>query len=170
MPFQIDDRVVYPACGVGRIAALVTKRFFEAEARQYYEVTIEKSTVWVPVDAGTTSGLRLLTSKEELARYRGVLRSRPVPLTLDPRQRRLDLLSQLRAGSLQNLCEIVRDLTARSWRKVLGEADKAALRRARDGLCQEWAAVDGVSVVQATEEVDALLREGRQAYQALALG
>jgi len=166
MPFQIDDRVVYPACGVGRIAALVTKRFFEAEARLYYEVVIQRSTVWVPVDAGATSGLRLLTSRDELARYRGVLRSCPVPLTPDPRQRRLDLLGQLRAGSLQNLCEIVRDLTARGWRKVLGEADKATLRRAREGLCQEWAAADGVSVVQATEEVDALLLEGGQAYQA----
>ena len=165
MPFQIDDRVVYPACGVGRIVALVTKLFFEAEARLYYEVIIEKSTVWVPVDAGITNGLRPLTSKEELARYRGVLRSCPVPLTLDPRQRRLELLSRLRLGSFQDLCEIVRDLTARGWRKALGEADKAALRRARDGLCREWAAVDGVSVLRATEEVDALLLEGRQAYR-----
>jgi RNA polymerase-interacting CarD/CdnL/TRCF family regulator len=59
------------------------------------------------------------------------------------------------------LCEIVRDLTAQSWRKALGEADKLLLRKAREGLCQEWAIVEEISLVQAMEEVDALVREAR---------
>jgi len=162
MLFQVDDPVVYPSCGIGRIVALVTKTFFEAEARLYYEVAIQKSTVWVPVDAGPASGLRSLTSKSELARYRNVLRSRPVTLTPNPHQRRLDILSRLKAGSFQDLCEIVRDLTAQNWRKALGEADKLSLRKAREGLCQESAIVDGVSLLQAMEEIEALLLEARQ--------
>ena len=167
MPFQIDDQVVHPAHGVGCIVALVTKRFSEAEARLYYEVAIKKaSTVWVPVDASTADGLRPLTPKNELARYRGVLRSRPAPLNPDHRQRRLDLLSRMKGASFQAICEIVRDLTARGWLKALSEMDSAALRKTREGLCQEWAAVDGVSVLQATDEVVALLLEGRQTYQA----
>jgi RNA polymerase-interacting CarD/CdnL/TRCF family regulator len=166
MLFQIDDPVVYPSCGIGRIVALVTKSFFEAEARLYYEVAIEKSTVWVPVDAGSASGLRSLTPKSDLARYRGVLRSRPVTLTADPHKRRQDLISRLKAGSFQNLCEMVRDLTAQSWRKALGEADKLSLRKARDGLCHEWAVAEGVTVFQAMEEIDALLQEARQAGSA----
>ena len=166
MVFHIDDRVVHSAYGVGRIVGLVTKRFFDAEARLYYEIAIQRSTVWVPVDAGPASGLRPLTPKGELARFRGVLRSRPVALIPDPGERRLELLSRLRVGSFQAMCEIVRDLTARSWRKTLGNADAAALRRAREGLCQEWAVVDGVSALQAAEEVDALLLESRQAYRA----
>jgi len=162
MTFQIDDPVVYPACGIGRIAALVMKSFFEAETRLYYEVAIEKSTVWVPVDSGPASGLRLLTPKSELAHYRGVLRSQPVTLTSNPHERRQNLLNRLKAGAFLDLCEIVRDLTAQSWRKALGEADKLSLRKARDGLCHEWALVDGVPLVQAMEEIDALLRETRQ--------
>ncbi len=161
MTFQIDQAVVYPACGIGRIVALVTKRFSEAEARLYYEVAIEKSVVWVPVDSEAASGLRSLTAKNELAHYRGVLRSQPVTLNPHPYQRRLELLSRLKGGLFQDLCEIVRDLTAQSWRKALGEADKLLLRRAREGLCQEWAIAEGVSLLQATEEVDALLREVR---------
>src|ERR1051325_3406354 len=121
MTFQVDEAVVYPACGIGRIVALVTKSFSKAEARQYYEVAIEKSVVWVPVDAGPGSGLRSLTSKSELARYRSVLRSRPVTLNPNPYQRRLDLQGRLKLGSFQDLCEVVRDLTAQSWRKALGE-------------------------------------------------
>jgi RNA polymerase-interacting CarD/CdnL/TRCF family regulator len=166
MPFQVDDRVVHPTHGVGRVVGLVTQRFSEAEARLYYEIAIQRSTVWIPVDADTARELRPLTPKAELARYRNVLRSRPASLTADHRQRRLDLLSRLKAGSFQSLCEVVRDLTARGWQKALGEMDATALRKTRDGLCQEWAAADGVSVLDAVKEVDALLLEGRQAYQA----
>lgn len=164
MPFKTGDQVVLHARGVGHIVGLVTKRFLEAEERLYYEVAIKTDTVWVPVDAGATSRLRSLTPKHELAHYRSVLKSRPALMTQDSRQRHQDLVSRLRTGSFQDLCEIVRDITAQRWRKALGEADAAALRKAREGLCEEWAAVNGVSALQAAEEVDALLLEGRQAY------
>lgn len=165
MLFQVDELVVHPAHGVGRIVGLVTKRFTGAEAHLYYEFAAGRSTVWVPVEASAASGLRRLTPKDELARYRGVLRSRPISLTPDHRQRRQDLLSHLKVGLFQNLCEVVRDLTARGWLKPLSEMDSSTLRKTRDDLCQEWAAADGVSVLEAVKEVDALLFEGRQTFR-----
>lgn len=165
MPYQVNDCVVHPAHGVGHIVALAMQRFFDVEARLYYEIAIQRNTVWVPVDTGVASGLRPVTPKSELARYRRVLRSRPVSLILDHRQRHMDLLSHLKAGLFQNLCEVVRDLTARRWLKPLNEMDSRTLRKTHEGLCQEWAAADGVSVQEAAKEVDALLLEGRQAYQ-----
>lgn len=44
--------------------------------------------------------------------------------------------------------------------------DSITLRKSREDLCQEWAAAEGVSVLQASEEITALLLEGQQAYQA----
>lgn len=167
MAYKIDDRVVHPTYGVGRIVGLVSKRF-EAEERQFYEVAIDRSTVWVPVDDsghGNGNGLRPLTPKTELNRYRRVLQSSPVPLTQDPRQRKLDLQDRLKLGTFQAMCEAVRDITARGWLKPLSEADTAMLRKAREGLCQEWAASSDVSVTQATAEVNALLQEARQTHQ-----
>lgn len=164
MEFQVDDRVVYPACGVGRIVGLVIKSFSEAEARPYYEVSIENGTVWVAVDSGPAAGLRPLTPRADLERYREVLRSRPAPLPADHRERRLTVLSRLKTGSFQDTCEIVRDLSARGWNKALGQADAAALKKARENLCREWAAAEGLSVEQAAAEVDALLRQGRETY------
>lgn len=167
MAYKIDDRVVHPTYGVGRIVGLVSKRF-EAEERQFYEVAIDRSTVWVPVDNsghGNGNGLRPLTPKTELNRYRRVLQSSPVPLTQDPRQRKLDLQDRLKLGTFQAMCEAVRDITARGWLKPLSEADTAMLRKAREGLCQEWAASSDVSVTQATAEVNALLQEARQTHQ-----
>lgn len=164
--FQVDDPVVYAACGIGRIAALVTKRFQDAQDRLYYEVVIDRSTIWVSVDSGPASGLRLLTLKTDLARYRDILRSRPGKLIADARQRRTEVAGRLKSGSFQSICEVVRDLTALSWVKALNEADSIALRRTRDGLCQEWAAAEGIPLPQAVEEVNALLLENRAAHAA----
>jgi CarD family transcriptional regulator len=167
MAYKIDDRVVHPTYGVGRVVGLVSKRF-EAEERQFYEVAIERSTVWVPVDNsshGNGNGLRPLTPKADLNRYRRVLQSSPKPLTQDPRQRKLDLQDRLKLGTFQAMCETVRDITARGWLKPLSEADTAMLRKAREGLCQEWAASSDMTVVQATAEVNALLQEARQVHQ-----
>jgi RNA polymerase-interacting CarD/CdnL/TRCF family regulator len=165
MPFQVDDQVVYPAFGVGRIVGLVTKTFLESEGRLYCEISGERSTVWVQVEGGAAHGLRRLTRKDELAHFRAVLRSRPLVLNPDFRQRQLDVRSQLRPGTLQGLCEVVRDLSGRSWLKPLNEADSATLRSSTDSLCREWAAADTVSIGQATTELNTLLLEARRAYQ-----
>jgi CarD family transcriptional regulator len=165
MPYQVNDYVVHPAHGVGQIVALAMQRFFDVEARLYYEIVIQRNTVWVPVDTSVASGLRPVTSKSELARYRRVLRSQPVSLATDHRQRHQDLVNLLKAGLFQNACEVARDLTARRWLKPLNEWDSTTLRKTRDDLCREWAAAGGMSVPEAMQEIDALLLEGRQAYQ-----
>lgn len=165
MPYQVNDCVVHPAHGVGRVVALAMQRFFDVEARLYYEIAIQRNTVWVPVDTGAASGLRPVTPKSELKRYRRILQSQPVALILDPRQRHLELLNRLKAGLFQTACEIVRDLTARRWLKPLNEMDARTLRKTHAGLCQEWAEAEGVPVAEAIQEVDALLKLGRQTYQ-----
>jgi len=96
-------------------------------------------------------------------RRRKVVRPGLIP---DHRQRHLELASRLRPGLFQNLCEVVRDLSARGWDKPLNEKDSVAFRKTRDDLCQEWAATTGVTVTEAADEIAALLREGRLAYQA----
>jgi RNA polymerase-interacting CarD/CdnL/TRCF family regulator len=166
MAFKVDDQVVYPAFGLGRIVGLVPKTFLEAETQMYYEVSGDRSTVWVQVDEGSARGLRRLTRQDELAHYRDVLRGRPVVLNQDHRQRQMDLRSQLKQGTLQSVCEMVRDLSARGWNRPLTETDSLALRRSREALCQEWAAADGVSISQATAELASLLLEARTNFQA----
>ncbi len=166
MLYNVGDRVVHPAHGVGRIVRLEARRFSEPEARLYYEITIEKGMVWVPVEPHEANGLRPLVTREDLAGYRSMLRSRPAVLNQDRRQRQSELAIRLKQGSFQTMCEVVRDLTARSWKTALGDSDLALLRRVQDNLYQEWAVAEGVSVAEATQEVQVLLEEARQAYRA----
>ena len=99
MAYQVDDRVVHASHGVGRITRVVTRQFPDLEAREYYEIAIERNTVWVPVDSTVPQELRLLTPKAELARYRAILLEKPAVRTPDHRQRRLELINRLKLGA-----------------------------------------------------------------------
>jgi CarD family transcriptional regulator len=158
MRFKVGDCVVHPSHGVGRIVRLEVQTFMASQAQLFYEITTSKSTVWVPVDGKPGGGLRRLSSKQDLAHCRRLLQKSPAVLEPDHRKRQLELAARLRGGSFQTLCEVVRDLTARGRIKPLNEADSAALRRARSALLQEWAAAAGISLAEATAEVDGLLQ------------
>jgi RNA polymerase-interacting CarD/CdnL/TRCF family regulator len=162
MPYQVDETIVLSGHGIGRIAALVNKSFGTAERQSYYEVVTARSTVWVAVETAEARGLRALASRAELDHCRDLLRSRPVPLGGDHLQRRHELNARQKLGTLQAVCELVRDLSARDAKTTLNDVEKALLQGAQTALCEEWAAVDGVPLPQASSAVTALLLEGRQ--------
>ncbi len=166
MEFQIGDAVFHPIYGVGQVVAISDGQFLNNAGRTYYEITIGNSTVWVPVEAHATIGLRHVTTKRELARYRTLLKSRPLNLDSDHTKRRTVISSQLKNGSLQFVCQIVRDLTARGWSKRLTQVDVVALRKAREKLEQEWAAALGVTPNEASAEIDELLQQGKREFMA----
>ena len=161
MEFQVGDAVFHPVYGIGHVVAISGKSFAENQARMYYEITTEKSTVFMPVDSSAKAGLRRATGKRELARYRSVLKSPPVGLADDHAKRRLDIANQLKQGSLQIVCQVVRDLSARAVSKRLTQLDSTTLRKARADLEQEWAAANGTSMADAAKEIDALLADGQ---------
>ncbi|MBI5304673.1 MAG: hypothetical protein HY868_21245 [Chloroflexi bacterium] len=164
MEFQVGDTVFHPVHGVGHIVAIAENELIGHQARMYYQITMEHSTVWVPVEAHLTIGLRHLTSKRDLARYRSVLKSRPTTLDDDHTKRRVAMTNQLKEGSLQIVCQLVRDLTARGWHKRLTQVDTTTLLKAREKLEQEWAAAAGISSIETSAEIDALLLEGKQHF------
>ncbi len=117
------------------------------------------STVWIPVEAQATIGLRLVTAKSDLDQYRDLLKSRPAPLHKDHKRRHLELVTRLNQGSFQVVCEVVRDLTAWGWRKPLNRTDAVTLKKTQESLYQEWATASGVSIAEATKEVNSLLHK-----------
>jgi RNA polymerase-interacting CarD/CdnL/TRCF family regulator len=165
MQFKVGDSVVHVAHGVGRVVSLDEKRL-SGEATLYYEVATQKGTVWVPVQAQPTLRLRMLTSANELGRYRNLLKSKPAALDPDHRKRHLEMAERLKEGSFKVMCEAVRDLSAHGWRKPLSEGDLTRLRKARMDLAEEWAAAAGTAMDVAADEIDALLAECRAAHEA----
>jgi RNA polymerase-interacting CarD/CdnL/TRCF family regulator len=163
MRFEVDDQIVHPQHGVGRVVKLENRQIGPAAPCLYYEISLSRGTLWVQVD-DPPRGLRRLTAKGELPHYRGILKGRPVALSKDYRQRQLDLSERLKEGSFRARCEIVRDLSAQRWVKPLSEGSAVLFRAAHGMVHEEWAAAAQVTLAQAAQEIEELLLEGRKRY------
>lgn len=129
------------------------------EVHLSYEIALPRRTVWIPIKARASAGLRLITAKSDLDQYRDLLKSSPVPLNnAQPQRRHEELTRRLKQGSFPLMCEIVRDLTASGWQKPLGATAKTILKKAQEKLYQEWAVAAEVSVAEATKEIETLLQ------------
>lgn len=164
MQFKIGDNVVHPVYGVGHIVRIEKKKFSEQGIRQYYKVKLSTSTLWIPVDQTHASpGLRLVTDRRDLEQYRNLLQSAPAPLKNDkPQQWYKELTHRLKQGTFPVMCEVVRDLTALNGEKPLGAANRTVLRKTQEKLCQEWATAADISVAEAAEEIQSLLRTAQK--------
>lgn len=157
LTFDIGDTVVHPQYGVGHIAKLEEREFERGMIDRYYEVSIPGGSIlWVPVDRASSS-LRRVARKSELARCREILKSHPLPLTQDGRVRQSELVSRLNHCTIAAQCEVVRDLSAFVSHKPAYGTITGFLEAIRGALYQEWAVVEGISVFDATSEINALL-------------
>ena len=162
MPFKIGDQVVHPRHGLGQVTNMAIKQFVEGEKRPFYEIAFPGSTLWVPLNL-STSGIRKLTVKSEIASCRRLLKAPAAPLNSDSRVRQIELAAHLKLGTIAARCEVVRDLIAHSWQKPLSGSAASFLRTAKDVLYQEWAAVEGITLSEAAAEIESLLEKGRRA-------
>lgn len=163
MKFEIGDKVVHPQHGVGYVADVEDKQFEPNNTRTYYVVLIPETTLWVPVDL-QSSGLRKLSTASDLEQCRHVLQSAPLELKAG-RGLMSSLSDHIKQGKVIAHCEVVRDLAAFGWHKPLYGPLANFQRMLLDALCQEWAAVAGVSEIDASHEIDGLLRKGRAAHK-----
>jgi CarD family transcriptional regulator len=165
MQLKIGDPVVHPAFGIGNVVEIEEKQFSKNEAaHMYYKVMRLRHTIWVRVDAQEASRLRPVTGRNDLDQYRALLKSAPVALNANHRQRQLELGDRLQEGTFKGVCEVMRDLTASKLLKPLGQADATTLQKTRTSLYEEWATAAGISNIEATREVDTLLLRPQQTF------
>jgi CarD family transcriptional regulator len=162
MIFTIGDHVVHPQHGVGQVVKLEEREFGSGVARRYYEVSLPNagSTLWVPYDP-PSFGLRGLAQRSEINTCRKILASRPSILSDDARSRQSKLAERLRQGTIRVQCEVVRDLYAFGEHKSLYGSMAGFFRQTQNVLCEEWAVVEGVTLAEAVQEVNALLEKSR---------
>lgn len=161
MQFQIGDQVVHPLHGVGTVKTVSTQRFGAGATHEYYEVATSDSTVWVPMDDRGATVLRGIASRHTLRECGRLLSDDPVTLNRNYQMRQIEIAARLKDGLLPAVCEIVRDLRARSARGPLGGTEERVLKRLYKALCQEWAACAGVSAQTAVNEIEDLLSESQ---------
>jgi RNA polymerase-interacting CarD/CdnL/TRCF family regulator len=165
MNFNPGDHVVHQNFGVGTINSIEDKALAGDEPRLYYRVDFINSTVWVPVEEQADPRLRPVTPKGQLNRYRAILSSSPVRLDGDFRKRQMELLERMDKGSIQGLCQIVRDLKALETIKPLNVYEKKLYTRAWDALVPEWSITSGQTQADARQEIANCLLKSKQAFE-----
>ena len=118
--FKLDQEVVYPLQGVGKILSIEEKPF-KGQELLYYIIYLEVSdmTVMVPVDKALELGLRPIVSQGESQKALKLISEGYEPVTADWKLRYQMNLDLLKSGSVLNIATVVRTLYHRSKVKEL---------------------------------------------------
>lgn len=152
--FQVDQKIVYPSQGVGKIIE-IKERKFKDEMILYYVIYLEVSdmTVLVPVKRCEELGIRAIVSPEEAQKALDMIGEEFEPVTTDWKLRYQMNLELLKKGSVQDIASIVRCLYHRSKIKELPILERKLYDSAKKLLEDEIS----FALSKSPKEVEALI-------------
>ncbi len=136
--FSVNQKIVYPSQGVGKITEIKEKQF-KNEPVMYYVIYLDVSdmTVMVPVDKAEDLGIRAIVSREEAQRALNLISEEFEPIPSDWKLRYQINLDLLKKGSVIDIATIVRSLYHRSKVKELPILERKLYDSARKLLEDE---------------------------------
>ncbi|MCH5289486.1 MAG: CarD family transcriptional regulator [Treponema sp.] len=158
LAFSIDQKIVYPSQGVGRIVE-VFDRPFNDQTTQYYKIYIDVSDmiVMVPVDNAAELGIRPIVGADEALAALDLLGEAIEPITSDWKLRYQQNLDLLKKGTIADIASIVRSLYHRSKVKELPILERKLYDSARKLLIDEIASATGKSEKEVESMIHAKL-------------
>ena len=152
--FSVNQKIVYPSQGVGKITDIFKKEF-NGEQFYYYNIYLEVSdmNVMVPVDQSSSLGIRAIVSAEEAQHALDMISDEFDPPTSDWKLRYQMNLELLKKGTIEDIASIVRCLYHRSKVKELPILERKLYDNAKKLLEDEIAEAMGKD----TKEVEAML-------------
>ncbi len=152
--YVVDQEVVYPLQGVGRINS-IEERPFRDKQLLYYVIYLEVSdmTVMVPVDKADHVGIRAIVNKKQAHEALQLLSEEYEPVTADWKMRYQMNLDLLKKGSVLDIATVVRALHHRSRIKELPILERKLYDSALRLLVDEISS----SLKKAKDEVEKLI-------------
>ncbi len=154
--FKVNQQIVYPSQGTGRIVE-IKEKLFNGEKTMYYVIYLEVSdmTIMVPIDRCEELGIRAIVSAAEVHKALDVIGESFEPITSDWKLRYQLNMDLLKKGSVQDIAMIVRSLYHRSKVKELPILERKLYDSAKKLLEDEIASALELS----PKEVEQLLHE-----------
>ena len=156
--FRMNDFVVYPAHGVGKIVDVETQEIAGIEM-ELFVISFEKDkmTLRVPTQKATSIGMRNLSSVDEIAKAMKTLKGRARVKRAMWSRRAQEYEQKINSGDLQAIAEVVRDLHRNDEEREQSYSERQLYEAALERLTREVAAVDGSEDSAATEKVVEIL-------------
>jgi CarD family transcriptional regulator len=162
MGFNIGDRAVYPAQGVGVIEAIETREF-SGQEHDFYVLRICDSdmTIMVPTRNVKSVGMRSLVDKKNLPRVYDLFKeteSSPSKSLASWSRRQREYTEKIKTGDLYEVAQVLRELYVIAVDKELSYGEKKMLDLARRLVIKEIAFAEGVDEEQITRRVEETFR------------
>lgn len=159
MTFNIGDKAVHPAHGVGEVTS-IERKTIAGHDKSFYILKIPDtgSTVMVPVDGAERLGLREVISKREAKKVLDELKKAEVAVTSQPWNRRYrEYTEMLKSGSPIEVARVLRDLSRLRGDKELSFGERRLLEQARNRLVAELALAREVAADKIEKDIDKIL-------------
>jgi len=162
--FKVNDSVVYPAHGVGRIVGIekqviagITNELFVLDFEQ------EKLKLKVPTAKAISSGMRALSDDAQVKKAIDLLKGRArIKRTMWSR-RAQEYEAKINSGDILAVAEVVRDLYRATDQPEQSYSERQLFEAALDRLAREVAAVRKSDLSKALGELDASLQQKKAA-------
>lgn len=136
--FSVGDRIVYPMQGAGVIQRIEEKRIL-GETKQYYILTLPCNdiNIMIPVDSGESIGIRRVSDCETMKSVLRMLHEESTPMDNNWNRRYRENMDKLKSGDIEQVAEVVRNLTRNDREKKLSTGERKLLNGARRILISE---------------------------------
>ncbi len=158
MEFNVGDKAVYPAHGVGIIRDVITVDL-DGERAVFYVLKILDNgmTIKVPVHNARQIGMRNIINGEQIEKVYQILRDRDVPTDNQTWNRRYrDYMSKIKTGDPIEVAKVLRDLALLKGDKSLSFGERKMFDQARNLLVQEIAVARDGDEKEVAVEIDGL--------------
>ena len=157
--FQVGDKAVYPAQGVGEIIG-IDEKSVSGKTHRFYCLRILDTDIriLVPIDNAEQVGLRNVVTPDDIEGVYDVLRHEETCLDKQTWNRRYrGFMEKIKTGSLFEVAEVFRDLHRLKRTKTLAFGERRMLETARGLIVQELSVAKGLSAAKIEGELSTLL-------------
>ncbi len=161
LPFAVDDYVVYPTHGVGKITG-IEKQEISGINLELFVVEFDKDrmVLRVPLAKAEGSGMRKLSTPQKMTNALATLKGRArIKRTMWSR-RAQEYELKINSGDPVSIAEVIRDLHRSANQPEQSYSERQIYEAALERLARELAAVERIDEDAATERLEEMLRAG----------
>jgi CarD family transcriptional regulator len=157
--YKKNDWVVYPTHGVGRVTGIEDQEI-EGFALKLIVISFEKDrmTLRVPIGKAEESGLRKLSSKEEMKTALKTLKGKSRVRRTMWSRRAQEYEAKINSGDPVSIAEVVRDLHRSAGQPDQSYSERQIYQAALERLSRELAAVETIDEEAATLKLEEMLQ------------
>lgn len=158
LEFTLNEFIVYPAHGVGKIIS-IEEQEIAGSVLELYVIIFEKDkmTLRVPTNKAEEVGMRSLSSPDMVSQALTTLKGKPKVKRAMWSRRAQEYEQKINSGDLLAIAEVVRDLHRNDEQREQSYSERQLYEAALDRLTREVAAVEDGDEVAAARKVDSVL-------------